>query len=75
MANIDDIERLNAALIEDADLRQRFREEPVAVVESFGIQLSDESKLVLTSETWVEKTEEELDEILRRRIPGICSWF
>jgi hypothetical protein len=71
----DKVQRLNDQLIADRQLRDRFRRDPVAVVEEeFEIELTDEQREKFLSEEWLEKTEEEILSMLHDE-PGIFSWF
>jgi len=69
----DSIQDLNDRLIEDAELRDRFREDPVTVVKEAGIDLSPEQEARLLAEEWLEKTEEELLSCFHD--PGVGDWF
>jgi hypothetical protein len=69
----DDVQSLNEQLLDDDDLRARFREDPAGVVADAGIDLNDKQEARLLAEDWPEKTDDEVLAVLRDR--GISAWF
>jgi len=73
MSDEENIQDLNDRLIDDAELRDRFRDDPVAVAKEAVTDLSPEQEAKLLAEEWLEKTEDELLALLHD--PGIGDWF
>lgn len=70
----DNVQRLNDQLLADSELRQRFLQDPRAVVEEeFEILLSDEQRAKLLAQNWEEKSEDELIELVSG--PGVGILF
>jgi hypothetical protein len=69
----DSIQELTDRLIAEAELRDRFRDDPVAVVAEFEIELDDDQEERLTAEEWLEKDDDEFLSILTTR--GLGFWF
>ena len=73
MADNDDIQRLSDRLIEDEDLRARFIDDPVGVVNDAGIETTDDQEQRLADEDWAGKSEDEF--IAQVRDTGLGFWF
>ena len=69
----DNVQRLADRLVADAELRERFRSDPVGVVEENDIELDDEHRERLTSENWAAVSDEEVQTRMRGDDAGF--WF
>lgn len=69
----DNVQQLVDRLVADAELRDRFRNEPVVVVEEHGIELDHEHRDRLTGEDWIAISDEEFQVRLRGEDWGF--WF
>jgi hypothetical protein len=69
----ESIEDLNDRLVSDPDLRARFADDPVGVVQEAGIELSPDQEERLTSEGWSDKSEDELLALLHSS--GVGAWL
>ena len=69
----DNVQDLIDRLVAEAELRERFRDDPVAVVEEQGIELDDDHRERLRNEDWAEISDEELEARLRGQDWGF--WF
>jgi hypothetical protein len=62
----DNVQQMVDGLLADAELRDRFRSDPVVVVEEFAIELDDDKRERLRGGNWAEISDEEL----QRRLPN-----
>ena len=69
----DNVQELMDRLVAEAELRERFRNDPVEVVEQHGIELDDDHRERLRSEDWTAISDEELQARLRGKDWGF--WF
>jgi hypothetical protein len=59
------VERLNEALLNSVELRDRLRTDPFSVFDEHGVQLTDLEKQILNSEKFTQLTDDDLLEGLR----------
>jgi hypothetical protein len=68
MSNQEAMQQLTDRFMEDADFRERMKQDPEGTAKSEGLQLDEEDKQALKSVDWSQSDEELKERVSQRRM-------
>lgn len=68
MSNQEAMQKLTDRFMEDADFRDRMKQDPEGTAESEGLQLDEEDRQALKSVDWSQSDEQLKERVSQRRI-------